>query len=396
MAIHFGAGNVGRGFLGQVYDESGFHTLFVDVDPVIVDALNREGKYRLRLSGAGGGDFTVRNVSAVSGRDTEAVSVAMVTADIISTAVGKDILERLVPVFLKGFEKRMQASVKDPLNIIICENLLDAEDFLMDRLLKQASGDMAEYIKHDVGLGQAIISRMVIIPPAEVRAADPLFAQAEAYFELPVHVSGLKGEIPDLEWMRPFDNMQAEEARKLYMHNCSHALFAYLGFIRGYETLTQAVDDEQLRRPVLKMLDDVADCLTDRYGLDHDYLQKHGKELVRRFRDPELADTVYRVGRDPARKLSADDRLVGTLKLLASHGRPTGLVEKGIAAGFFFNPPGESMAQRFQETIKHSGIDNVIKETCGLDTDSGPGLRIKKMIASMKKEYQDNARSFTS
>ena len=91
-AVHFGAGNIGRGFLGQLYSQSGWHTVFVDVDQALVAALNARHAYQIDILGPRSYKIDVANVSAVDGRDLDAVAREIADADFLGTSVGVNVL----------------------------------------------------------------------------------------------------------------------------------------------------------------------------------------------------------------------------------------------------------------------------------------------------------------
>ena len=74
-----------------------------------------------------------------------------------------------------------------------------------------------------------------MVPPLtpEMRAADPTLIVVEPYKELPVDRAGLGRPVPAIVGMEPCDNFAAYTARKLYIHNCGHAVLAYLGHLAG-------------------------------------------------------------------------------------------------------------------------------------------------------------------
>ncbi|HPU98704.1 MAG TPA: mannitol-1-phosphate 5-dehydrogenase, partial [Candidatus Hydrogenedentes bacterium] len=126
-AVHFGAGNIGRGFLAQLYTESGLKVLFVDVLDHIIEALHSRGCYPLDIVET---DRTtriqIRPVDAIHAGNMEAVADALAGADIASTAVGANVLTRLAGSIARGIERRRIVRPDTPLNFILCENLHDA------------------------------------------------------------------------------------------------------------------------------------------------------------------------------------------------------------------------------------------------------------------------------
>ena len=130
-SLVFGAGNVGRGFLGQLFSESGYQVLFVDVDEPLVTAMQTRGHYAIRLvDNDGMQEVTVAPVRALLAGDAAAVAAEVAAADIAATAVGVRALPFVAPLVAAGIARRAADGNTTPLNIIICENLKDAAAYL--------------------------------------------------------------------------------------------------------------------------------------------------------------------------------------------------------------------------------------------------------------------------
>ena len=126
----YGAGNIGRGFIGKVFSESGYDVCFVDVYKPVVDRLNIDKQYPVKIvSNEKQEEIIVKNVRAVNGIDIDAVALEILDADIMATAVGVNVLGRIVKPICEGLKKRHEHK-KNPLNVIICENLIDADKYL--------------------------------------------------------------------------------------------------------------------------------------------------------------------------------------------------------------------------------------------------------------------------
>ena len=118
-AVMYGAGNIGRGFIGALLSQAGYRVQFVDVAEAVVTTLQQRQTYPVRyVSSQGHEDVWVENVTAVNGNDGEAVAKAIAECEIMATAVGARILKFIVPNIVAGLRLRWQAGAK-PLNIII-------------------------------------------------------------------------------------------------------------------------------------------------------------------------------------------------------------------------------------------------------------------------------------
>ncbi len=368
-AIMFGAGNVGRGFLGQLFHESGYEVVFVDVDDRLIAALKR-GSYVIRLvTNELSREVTIDGVRTVHGGDRQAVAAEVVDAHIMSTAVGVGALPHLAPTVALGLTRRAEAGVTDPVNIIVCENLKNASQIFRGMVQEHLAAEYHPYLAEYVGFVDTVIGRMVPLMPPELRQKDPSLVIVEPYKELPVSRSGFVGPVPAIVGMEPYDNFVAYTDRKLYIHNAGHAVLAYLGYRKGLEYGYQAMDDPDIYSVFSQALSESKRALISRHGLDRLALEKHVEDLQHRFRNRALGDTIYRLGRDPIRKLGPTDRLVGAANLVLEQGLEPDALAWGIAAGLTFDDPRDQAALKLQALLDEKGLDHVLTEVCGLAPD---------------------------
>jgi len=109
--------------------------------------------------------------------------------------------------------------------------------------------------------------------------------------------------------------------------------------------------------------------------------QEHIEDLLSRFANRALGDTIFRVGRDLPRKLSREDRVVGALLLDAAEGVPAPATTLILAAGFFFQAKDEQgelfpADAEFHRTLAEQGFGAVIRSVCGLDASIPAEARI--------------------
>ena len=303
--VQFGAGAIGRGFAGQLWSDSGYEVVFVDLDTAVVGELERRRGYPLRLvDGESVVDRTIGPVRAIDGRDIEAVEAALAGCAFAATAVGADHVAKLAP--------RFAAVRRDiPLNVVLCENRTGVADLMRDAVGASLSR---------LGWAAAEVGRMVPVPTPELRAEDPLLILAEPFVPLIVDSAGWQGQLPKLSGVRFVNDLAPHHARKLYTHNGGHFVLACLGGARGLEFLADAARDPELAAELAGFWDETGRAIALHYGLDLGEQRRFEADLLQRFRNRALGDTVERVARDPLRKLRPDDRLVGAASLCLSHG----------------------------------------------------------------------------
>lgn len=369
-SVIFGAGNIGRGFIGQLFSESGYEVIFVDVDEPLIDLLNACGSYVIRLVDNDlAEELTISPVHALRAGNVDVVAQALADASIAATAVGVRALPYVAPVVAAGIARRAEAGVETPLNLILCENLKGAASAFRGMVAGHLPVAFHRYLAERVGFVDTVIGRMVPPLTPELHAADPTLIVVEPYKELPVDREGLVDPVPAIVGMQPCDNFAAYTARKLYIHNCGHAVLAYLGYLAGHEYGYQALVDPAIRAQFDAALAESKASIVAVYGVELAWLDAHIADLTRRFANRALGDTILRLGRDPARKLSPTDRLVGAARLAEQAGVTPNALSRAIAAGYCFDDPRDSLAVALQERIAAEGFDTVLADVSGIQPD---------------------------
>ena len=372
-AVMYGAGNIGRGFIGQLFAEAGYEVTFIDVAEKIIAALNRDGRYPIRfLSNEGRCDIWVNGVRAINGSDTEKTAEAIAGADIMATAVGVRILPLIAPAIAAGIRKRFTVTDK-PLNIIICENLIEA-DKLLGRLIKEKlDNEEQRLFDKRIGLVEASIGRMIPIQTEEMQDGNPLRICSEEYAFLPVDKSAFRGEVPAIKGMAAFENFAFYIERKLFIHNMGHGICAYLGIYLSDKYIYEAVGRSEINFIAHNAMTESALALSAKYNMPLSDLSDHISDLLDRFSNRALGDTCRRVGADMERKLGPEDRFMGAIKTCDTQEVTPAFISLGAAAALHCYIEEKKSPQNGEAAGK------ILSELCGLDSSS-PG---KNLILSM-------------
>ena len=383
-AVQFGAGNIGRGFTAQLFTESGYEVVFVDVVEEVVRLINERRSYPIEIVGDNPETVFIQNIRAVNGTDREAVAREIADASLVCTAVGVNVFKHVAPAIAMGIKLRADAGVTDPLNVIICENLLRASDVLRGFILDQLTAEYEGYVRTNVGFVESVVSRMVPFMTEEQRRRDPLMVVVEEYKKLPVDRGGFVGEIPRIVGFMPYDNFEAYVEHKLFTHNLGHATAAYLGYLRGHEFIWQAMGDEAVGAVVKAALAETGEAQIRKNGFTPEEHQAHIDDLLHRFANVALGDTVARVGKDPIRKLGPNDRMIGGAKLAMEYGIVPTNVCLGTAAALMFDNPDDPAAMQVQKMMTESGVDRVFTDICGIEPDSALAQLIREQLDVLK------------
>ncbi len=374
-AVMYGAGNIGRGFIGQLLYLSGYETAFVDVADPVIEQLNTQHCYPVRtLYKEGSEEMLVKNVSCVDGKDPEAVATAIAEADLMATAVGVNVLKFIIKNIAQGLRKRWEDPNKAPLNIIICENLIGADTFLKNSIAAELNDEEKKLLDEKVGFVEASIGRMVPVQTDEMKGDNPLRVCVESFGILPVDKAAFKGEIPPVKNMVPFTPFEFYIQRKLFIHNMGHAFTAYLGSLMGVDYIWQAIEDPYVELLVLRAMQQSAIALAAHHNVPYIELNDHVEDLITRFANRQLGDTVKRVGNDINRKLNPNDRIIGALNMCLSQGVTPKYICLAAAAAMNFK----------HDELSKKPAAELLSEIAKIDADSEAGKLILEFDAKIK------------
>jgi len=376
-AVHFGAGNIGRGFIGLLLHQSGYTVEFVDVNETLINELNKEKTYRVMLANEEKQEFFVENVSGINSQQSpEAVVEAISNADIVTTAIGPNILKFVAPLIAEGLKKRKQIS-GGTVNVIACENMVGGSNELKKHVVEKLNTEEIAWVEENVGFPNSAVDRIVPNQNNE-RLLDVL---VEPFHEWVIDSTGIKGEQPNIEEALFVENLQAYIERKLFTVNTGHAATAYLGNLAGYKTIAEAIAQDDVKQDVLGTLGETGKVVTTKYGFDADQHQQYIEKIIGRFANPYIVDDVQRVGRAPLRKLGAKDRLVApALAFLEEFGEVPSNLVKVIVAALQFVSEEDQESLTLQEKVKEKGAAAAFSEISVLALDHPLVLKVAEAL----------------
>lgn len=363
-AVVFGAGNIGRGFIGMLLAESGYRVTFVDVDAETVRMIRGLGFYPVRVLGTERHEVPaevrwITDVTAVDAADPRAAE-AVAEAEIVVTAVGKNALPAVAGVLRAGIARR-----QDPVPVIViaCENMLGNSTYLRGLV----AGDRADLA---AVFPDCMVDR--IVPNRSPMPGDhPLLVAVEEYCQWTVDGAALRGHPrpPQVEGLDVVDDLDRTLTQKLFTVNMAHAIVAYWGHKRGHVHIHEAMGDETIRALVDGALREASRALVGGLGVDAEAQQAYVDKTLRRLANPALQDTVLRVGRDPKRKLGAQDRLVRPALGAIADGVTPAHLATGIAAALSFEAPDDPSATEVRRAVTGRGWKGALNRFAGIEHD---------------------------
>ncbi|MRG61298.1 mannitol-1-phosphate 5-dehydrogenase [Agromyces sp. CFH 90414] len=361
-AVHFGAGNIGRGFVGLLLHEAGYEVVFADVDRALIDRLSAADRYTVHEVGPGARDHVVTRFRAIdSGSDAAGLVDELATADLVTTAVGPRVLRFIAPHVLEAL--RLRPAGLPPLGVMACENAINATDVLRDEAAALTTPDEWRELSGRAVFANTAVDRIV---PGQPEGAG-LDVTVETFFEWAIELPPFGAHAPEIPGAHFVDELAPYIERKLFTVNTGHASVAYLGFLAGHERISDALADPAVGDVVRRVLEETSALVVADHGFGADEQAAYRARILERFRNPELPDTVERVGRQPMRKLSRRERFIEPAARLAERGQPVDALLEAIGAALRFDVPADPESAELRHLLATEATPEIVRGVTGIE-----------------------------
>lgn len=259
--VHFGGGNIGRGFVAEFLHNSGYEVVFVDVMDSIIEQLQKTKSYEVTEIGSDGEHkFTIDNYRAINSKyELEKVIEEIATADVVTCAVGPNVLKFIADPIAKGIEARKADS---PLAVIACENAIGATDTLRGFIEQKLSPETLKNIAPKAAFANSAIDRIV---PIQDEGAG-LNVKIEKFYEWCVEEKPFNGKPPAIKGVHFVEDLEPYIERKLFTVNTSHATAAYYGHQAGKQYIHEVLEDKKLHDIVQGVLEETAHLICTKHN----------------------------------------------------------------------------------------------------------------------------------
>ncbi|QNS01736.1 MAG: mannitol-1-phosphate 5-dehydrogenase [Buchnera aphidicola (Pentalonia nigronervosa)] len=366
-ALHFGAGNIGRGFIGKNLFLSGFDVIFSDINKNIINAINYYKEYNVQLVNHNQENNTqhdiinVRNIRAIHAFDSKIDQIISVV-NLITTSVGPNAINKIASIIMRGIILRAEKKSIIPLNVIACENRIQSSSYLKACVLNQLPMKYRIYCDKYIGFIDCTVD--TIIPISQKQNDSNLFLLAEKFQEWIVDANQFKGKIPKIVNMQLSDNLIPFVIRKLFTLNTGHAIAAYLGLTKKYETIQESIEDKIIQNIVKLGMQESGSVLVKHYHFNQNDHTNYIKTIFYRFKNPLLSDNLNRIARNPLQKLHPKERLIRPLLGAIKYNLPYLNLIKGIAAAFRYRSRHDEESKKIALLIKKTGIKQTLLKIC--------------------------------
>lgn len=382
-AVHFGAGNIGRGFIGETLAANGFEINFVDVNETIIDALNQRHGYEIELADESHKRISVHNVAGINnGKEPEKVVQAIVEADIVTTAIGPKILKFIAPLIADGIKARQKAAKTTPIDVIACENMIGGSQNLKKEVYSHLAEAEQTFADKYIGFPNAAVDRIV----PQQKHDDPLFVSVEPFKEWVIDEHQMANPSLKLESVHYAPDLEPYIERKLFSVNTGHATVAYTGKYLGYSDIGSAIADPKVLQQLKRVLKETGDLLIAKWNFKRSEHEAYQHKIIGRFENKYLSDEIARVGRTPIRKLGYDERFIRPIREAKERNLSYEALLETVGMIYTFDEPKDAESQKLIEMLKSESLQEVIVATTGLKDEA----LINEIEHSYQKAVKDH------
>lgn len=356
-AVHFGAGNIGRGFIGDLLNNSGYFITFLDINKSMIDSINKNGSYYFYWIDKGYSKRQVNNVAGIYIVDEEEAAIkAIEECDILSTSVWADNLPKIANIVAKGLKQRLD-SIQPRINVLACENALFASDRLRQEVVKTGiiTDDELNKISNFVNTS---VDRLALTTIRNGEVCLDIDSNCELMIESSALVNPddkpIQGAIY-VKSLKPFIE------RKLYVVNCGHAAAGYLSYLKKYPYVQDGFNDTEIMAQVESLMWKSAKVIMARYAFSEKEMKSYISKTLNVWMTGTVKDDTNRVCRSPIRKVNNTDRLVAPAIAYREIFGGDELFAKVIAAAYVFINPKDEQSMELQSFIAENGIEAAVE-----------------------------------
>lgn len=384
-AVIFGAGNIGRGFVAPRLHLSGYSITFIDIQQPLIDELNQFHQFTVNYIGHHK-HLNVSDVSAINSQvHPEQVIQAMQEADLIATSIGPHLLEKISAIIAQGMHARSQINT-EPLMIVCCENMINATDHLMASIQSHLDETIKPYFNTTVQYANSAVD--CIIPTQENSNLRDVIV--EGSYEFIIENKNVKKPFLNLQGIDYVDNIEMYIERKLFTVNTGHAAIAYLGHTKQYQTVYEAIQDEDVYFLLKAVLNETARVLIHKYNFNPEEHNAYIQKTIQRFKNPLLSDDIERIIRNPLRKIGVNDRIVQPSKLYVEyfHETPSYLAYL-YALVLACDNQRDPEVKNMQHIMNEKGVEQFIDQVSSISRNS----KLSKEIITNYYNFLSDAKS---
>ncbi|MEC7820476.1 MAG: PTS sugar transporter subunit IIA [Actinomycetota bacterium] len=299
IAVHFGAGNVGRGFIAPLLQENGYHVIFVDSSIDLVEKINNQKEYKVTsYDRESTRDNLVEKTRALHTEQDKQLKEILNRASLVTSSVGPNNLGLIANLLDKHIEEKV--------DFIAFENMYRASTYV----LEQKDSLSRKIQEHDVVVDKIIPLQNIENLNLIVESFGSIVFDQEQYTDKLIELS---------EVVRKGD-YEKEFTKKLWLLNGLHVCLAYYGLSKGVEYIYELYEQKDHEEFIEKINSEYLKAYTLYSNQNVEEVLEYQNEINLRFSSKKSKDQTKRIARNPEIKFSKSERVHGPLKYLIKNG----------------------------------------------------------------------------
>jgi len=346
--VGFGFGPIQSGlFVPEAFKSGSFSRIVIaEIDQKLVDVVrSNNGSYYVNIASndgispekIDGIEMLNPTIDADRAELLNALSQATEIVTSLPSVNFYDMGENSVASLIKHGIENTTAAAKI---IYTAENNNHAAEILEEKI---GSSNNVQFLNTVIGKMSQVLNDKQEIADKQLKAIAPGIDRAflvEEFNKILVTKCNMDDFTPGINVFLEKEDLMPFEEAKLFGHNAIHALLAYLGAAKGYSKMAELKEDTKLM-PIARnaFINESGGALIKKYADLNDELftetgfKAYADDLLERMTNPHLSDPIERAARDPQRKLGANDRIFGTMRLCLEQGIEPANMAIGATAG---------------------------------------------------------------
>ena len=362
--LHFGAGNIGRGFIGELLNKSGYHITFVDINKDVVNGLKCRDTYTIKILDENIEEIELNNFDALNiSEEKEELYKAIGDVELITTSIGPNVLPIIAKDIAEGLKLKVANNNTKLLDIIACENMIEGSDFLKQEIYKQLTAEEQKFVEAYVGFPNSAVDRIV---PAQ-KHDDVLLVEVEKFCEWVIEEDKIKVEKnKNIENVHYVKDLNPFIERKLFTVNTGHAALSYIANYLGIELVSDGAKHTEVRKGFIAVLEETSALLEKKWGFSKEEMTAYRNKTIKRFENPRIVDNVSRICRTPIRKLGYNERFIKPIRETEELGLSNSALLKACSYILTFKSIEDEQSLKLAELIVEKGVVETLREVTEL------------------------------
>lgn len=365
--LHFGAGNIGRGFIAQLLNNSNYHITFVDINENVVNDLKNRESYTIKILDNVVEEQIITNFDGINiATEKEKLYEKIEEVTLITTSIGPNVLPIIAKDIAQGLKRKVANNNTKLLDIIACENMIEGTNFLRKEIFNHLTEEEQKFIEQYVGFPNSAVDRIV---PAQ-KHDDYLLVEVEKFCEWVIEENKLKVENnKKINGVHYVNDLNPFIERKLFTVNTGHAALSYVANYKGLKLVSEGAINEEVRSHFIKVLEETSELLIKKWNFDREEIKQYREKTIKRFENKLIVDDVARICRTPIRKLGYNERFIKPIRECLELNLSYENLAKTCAYILKFQDKDDEQAIKLNQLITEKTIPEVIKEISEIDNE---------------------------